>query len=132
MTIKYDVGEFSTLQYPPPDYLGTSPYFDAIALIFAHFPAHLKSEYHKTLVKSLKTGGYIIFEAFSKNHLAYQKKYPTVGGPQDLGMLFSVEEIKNNFPNFDIIELEETEVDLNEGVYHQGTGSVIRFMGIKK
>jgi hypothetical protein len=55
-----------------------------------------------------------------------------VGGPQDINMLFSIEEIKADFEAFGIIELSETEVALEEGIYHQGTGSVIRFVGIKK
>jgi hypothetical protein len=43
--IEYTVGEFSELTYPPQ-------YFDAIGLIYAHFPASLKSRYHKTLIQS--------------------------------------------------------------------------------
>ena len=40
--------------------------FDVIALIYAHFPAELKSTYHFQLSKYLKHNGIIIFEAFSK------------------------------------------------------------------
>jgi hypothetical protein len=47
-------------------------------------------------------------------------------------MLFSIEEIKEIFPNYEILELDELEVHLNEGLYHNGLGSVIRFFGRKK
>lgn len=37
-----------------------------------------------------------------------------------------------NFLEFETIELEEVAVQLNEGKYHNGTGSVIRFIGKKR
>ena len=49
-----------------------------------------------------------------------------------MGMLFSIDEIKSDFNNFEIIELSEKEVELKEGVFHNGKGSVIRFVGRKK
>ncbi len=47
-------------------------------------------------------------------------------------MLFSIDEIKLDFTNCEIIELKECEIELNEGVFHKGKGSVIRFSGRKK
>lgn len=80
----------------------------------------------------MRSGGVVIFEAFSKKHLAYNTKNPKVGGPKDLDSLFSVEEIKADFPNYEIMELNEKEITLDEGFYHNGKGSVIRFLGRKK
>jgi hypothetical protein len=62
----------------------------------------------------------------------YLTKNEKVGGPKDIESLFSIEEIKADFSNFDIIELEEKEIELNEGLFHNGKGSVIRFVGRKK
>jgi hypothetical protein len=56
---------------------------------------------------------------------------PKVGGPNKIEMLFSVDSIKNDFPDFEIIQLEEVEIELNEGEYHNGRGKVIRFIGCK-
>jgi hypothetical protein len=83
------------------------------------------------LDKYLRKGGVIIFEAFSKNHLSYRLKNEKIGGPKDLESLFSINEIKSDFHNYEIMELHETEIELNEGLYHQGKGSVIRFVGKK-
>ncbi len=55
-----------------------------------------------------------------------------VGGPRDLPSLFSVDEVKLDFADYDIIQLEETEIELHEGLHHNGKGSVIRFVGRKK
>lgn len=121
----YQVGELETLDYQTEQ-------FDAIALIYAHFPAAIKSSIHKTLETYLRKGGFIIFEAFSKKHLEYLAINDKVGGPKDIESLFSIEEIQSDFPNYEIIQLEEKEIELNEGLFHNGKGSVIRFVGKKK
>ncbi len=105
--------------------------FDALALIYAHFPENQKKELHQELSELIKPNGYIILEGFSVNNLAYREKNPSVGGPANVSMLYAVEEIKNTFKNFEIIELQETEVELNEGQYHNGLACVIRFIGKK-
>ena len=125
VSIDYQVGELQDLNYMPEQ-------FDAIALIYAHFPANIKSSYHKILDQYLKHGGYIIFEAFSKKHLDYIARNENVGGPRDIDSLFSIDELKADFTNYDVIELEEKEIELHEGLFHNGVGSVIRFLGRKK
>lgn len=125
VTLNYQVGELQALHYKPEQ-------FDAIALIYAHFPAGIKSLYHKTLDTYLRKGGFVIFEAFSKRHIDYIAKNEKVGGPKDVATLFSMEEIKSDFVNYEIIALEEKEIELSEGLFHNGTGSVIRFFGRKK
>ncbi len=125
VTIDYQVGELQTLNY-------NAEQFDAIALIYAHFPADIKSSYHKTLDKYLRKGGIIIFEAFSKKHIDYISKNEKVGGPKEIEMLFSIDEIKSDFMNYDFEELVETKIELSEGLFHNGQGSVIRFVGRKK
>jgi len=125
VTIDYQVGELQQLNY-------NQGQFDAIALIYAHFPADLKSLYHKILDNYLRKDGVVIFEAFSKRHLDYLAKNEKVGGPKDMAMLFSIDEIQSDFMNYEIIELEEKEIELSEGLFHNGKGSVIRFVGQKK
>lgn len=125
VTIDYQVGELQTLNYDFEQ-------FEAIGLIYAHFPANIKSKYHKLLDKYLRKDGIIIFEAFSKNHINYRSKNEKIGGPKDLDSLFSIEELKSDFENYEIIELVEKEIKLSEGLYHNGKGSVIRFVGRKK
>ncbi|WP_291287659.1 class I SAM-dependent methyltransferase [Flavobacterium sp.] len=125
VAIDYQVGELETLNYQAGQ-------FDAIALIYAHFPAEIKSAIHKTLDQYLRKGGYILFEAFSKKHLEYLAINDKVGGPKDIASLFSIEEIQSDFPDYEIITLEEKEIELNEGLFHNGKGSVIRFIGKKK
>jgi len=125
VNISYQLGELPALNYQPGQ-------FNVIALIYAHFPADIKSAYHKKLGTYLRKGGLAIFEAFSKKHIDYIAAGENVGGPRDSAMLFSLEEIGSDFEDYEIIELAEKEIELNEGLFHRGKGSVIRFTGRKK
>ena len=122
--IEYAVGDFGVLEYEADS-------FDAIALIYAHFPANKRSAYHNLVNKYLKVGGYIILEAFGKKHLSYNSVNPKAGGPKKIEMLFSIEEMKHDFANYEIINLEEVEINLSEGLFHKGKGSVVRFVARK-
>lgn len=73
VSVNYKVGQLPELDFE-------NDQFDVIALICAHFPSNIKSEYHKILNKKLKRDGILIFEAFGKNHLKYRNAKPNVGG----------------------------------------------------
>lgn len=124
VSIDYQVGSLEALNFQESS-------FDCIGLIFAHFPPHLRRSYHQQLSTLLKTGGKIILEAFSKKQLEYNSVNPSSGGPKNIDMLFSEDEIREEFPGFKILELSEEEVELSEGLYHKGKASVIRFVGEK-
>lgn len=124
VTIAYQVSDVTQIQYPPES-------FDALVLIYAHFSGPEKFIALKQLLGYLKKGGLVIFEAFSKKHLDYVLKDERIGGPKDLDTLYSSEEIRDIFSCCETIELLETEIELQEGLYHNGTGCVIRFTAIK-
>ena len=100
--------------------------YKAAAVIFVHLPPVERVELHKKLISSLSKGGIIILELFSKNQLGKES-----GGPQDMAMLSSVEEIHEDFKKLKIILLEERNLYLNEGDKHSGEASVVRFVGLK-
>lgn len=100
--------------------------FEAIALIYAHFDAEERKEIHQHLIRFLKPGGILIFEAFSKKQLNYSS-----GGPKNPDMLFSKGEIKKEFNGLTIEYMEELEIEQQEGKYHQAKSSVIRMIGKK-
>lgn len=123
--IDYRVGELHDVNFEKEQ-------FDVIVLIFVHFPEDERASIHRALSDYLHPGGMLILEAFSKNHTRYQAVNPNAGGPKDIAMLYSVDDLKNDFRHFKIIELKETEVYLSEGTYHNGLSAVVRFTGRKK
>lgn len=100
--------------------------YDAAAIIFVHFNSEQRSVFHQRIMDSLKPGGKIILESFSKNQLGKSS-----GGPQDLGMLYSFEDIKDDFKEMRTILLEEKNVFIKEGEKHSGEACVIRYVGEK-
>jgi hypothetical protein len=125
VSINYRVGELPELGFDKES-------FDLLVLVFAHFPPSIRSEYHQIMSDLLKLGGIVILEAFSKNHLAYREKNEQVGGPNNLAALISPEDLRADFGEYEIIQLGEEEISLDEGLYHRGLGMVTRFVGRKK
>ena len=122
--IDYEVGELHDLDFQQGQ-------FDVIALIFTHFPSKQRAAIHKELANHLRPGGSVIMEVFSKKQINYQVKGDSGGGPKNIDMLYTLEDIHSDFENFKIIELEETEKCLRDGDHHNGLSSVIRFVGVK-
>lgn len=123
--IQYDVKALEATRYAPAS-------FDALVQVYAHFPADKKSEYQMMLNNYLRPGGIVILEAFSKKHLRYSSVNEKAGGPKDINMLYSIEEMRELFAGFDILELEEVDTVITEGKYHDAMSCVIRFTGVKR
>ncbi len=100
--------------------------FDCIVLVFAHTPTQKRKAVHQKLISYLKPGGTLLLEGFSKKQI--EKKS---GGPQNLEMLFSKNELQDDFHSLSKIKITEAETQLNEGVFHRGSASTIRLIGTK-
>lgn len=120
VSIMYDICD--VLEYQAP-----ADSFDAIALIFAHFPENVRNEVHHKLLNLLKPGGVIILEGFNKKQLGKSS-----GGPKLLEMLFDEKILREDFEKCEIEVLEEKNIQLSEGHYHQGEAEVIRGIFRKK
>lgn len=121
----YEVGDFFEMEL-------LNERYEAAALIYAHLPPNILSAYHQKIGELLNPGGWLILEGFSENNMELRRVNPKVGGPDKIEMLFSIEKIKKDFPTFEILLLEEKEVELKEGAFHDGIAKVIRFIGKKK
>ena len=124
VNIDYKVAQFMEESYAPET-------FDIIALTSVHFEPHLKTAMHQRLDTYLKIGGHIILEAYSKEHRTLNTLNPNLGGPPNADCMYSIDEIKRDFPNYEYLELQRKDVFMNEGLYHNGQSSVIQFIGKK-
>lgn len=100
--------------------------YDCIAFISLHMPPELRQQVHQAAIRALKPGGVLILEAFTVNQLPR-----TSGGPKTLEMLFTMDQIRNDFAGLSDIEIQETQIILDEGSLHQGLADVIRLTGHK-
>lgn len=101
-------------------------HYDAIGLIFFHAHAPDRRYLHTQAVSAIKPGGTVILEAFHKDQLG-----KNTGGPGVGEMLFDEDMLLADFAELQPLVLEKQTVWLNEGPFHRGEASVIRFTGIK-
>lgn len=118
--INYEVVDFK-------NFSADSESFDCIALVYVHIPPDERKSVHKKMVKYLKPGGSLILESFSKNQIERN-----TGGPKNIDMLYSENELLSDFSELDIVKIETLETELAEGEFHTGTASVIRLIARKK
>ena len=84
LDFQYDVSALQDFQYTENEY-------DALALIYAHFPPLLRNKIHQKLIGSLKSDGILLLEAFGKKQFGKKS-----GGPPAIEMLYSIEELKTD------------------------------------
>jgi SAM-dependent methyltransferase len=106
--------------------LGTSRW-NGIVSIFCHLPSTDRQALYARIRQGLKPGGIFLTELFTPRQLAYQS-----GGPKDPDMLVERDELLKAFEGFEILLAEEEMVTLDEGPFHQGLGSVVRFIARRK
>lgn len=101
--------------------------YDAVGLIFLHLDEELRESVHAKVIKTLKPGGRVILEAYAKEQLNYNS-----GGPKDIELLFSLEDVVTDFNKLNYEILSKELVNLSEGELHQGEAMVIRMVGVKE
>lgn len=101
--------------------------FDCIVFIFVHLPAEKRRAFHQKMLNYLKPGGMVIFEGFEKQQIQLN-----TGGPKLENMLFSKNDLAEDFKSLNILEMEALKAEISEGQFHQGLAHVIRFVGEKK
>ena len=116
LTINYWIDDLKTAQFEPEGY-------DAIGLIYVHFPAPLRTDFHHRCLAALKPGGHIVLEAFHPDQMGRPS-----GGPSSPDRLFTKERLHADFSKANILLLEKAEVMLEEGKYHQGMAAVMRMV----
>lgn len=118
-TILADVNKFNFVE----------SYWGTIVLIYLHLESKSRKNLWSKIQNSLKPNGIFFLEAFSIEQLNYES-----GGPKDPNLLFTKSELEENFLytegkyKFEILLSEQKVVTLHEGKFHEGPGSVVRFI----
>ncbi|WP_154858785.1 class I SAM-dependent methyltransferase [Cyclobacterium xiamenense] len=125
VAIHYEVCDTNDVRYEADS-------FDLMGLFFAHFPEAVRATYHRKLAAFVKPGGKLLIEGFRKEHLELSRANPQAGGPKDESMLFSLDILRSDFPDFEWEQLEALTENLEEGSFHQGKSALIRALGTKR
>lgn len=95
--------------------------FDAAACIFLHLPPEVRLKVHRNVLGALKPGGIVIIEAFTPAQLQHSS-----GGPKQVELLCTAEILRHEFDGAETLELDESEIELDEGRLHRGPAAVVR------
>jgi len=118
-----------TIAYSLSDYQSYRPtinHYDLVGLFYTHMESEDRKRFHKRMIGGLKSGGKIVLQVFSKNQLGRNS-----GGPKHLSLYHSIEELSEDFSGLKIDMLKELELELDEGEFHQGLGSVLQMIATK-
>ena len=101
--------------------------YDLIALLYLHLPALDRRRLHRQALAALRPGGRIVLEAFSPAQLLRQSA-GVRGGPREAALLYSLEDVREDFLGAELLQLREAETDLAEGALHVGLSAVVRLV----
>jgi SAM-dependent methyltransferase len=113
LTLKIEQADLVTWNWPVSE-------FDGIAAIFMHLSPEMRSKIHPAMLRALKPGGVLIFEAFSQHQVQCHS-----GGPKDVILLYTAELLRKDFASAEVTELEEVEQWMDEGHKHSGMSAVV-------
>lgn len=114
--IRYDLQDMAAYK--------ASRQYDLVALLYIHLPDNLRHSFHTAIYKSVKPGGFLLFEAFAKEQLGFES-----GGPKEAALLYDAPSICRDFPFLHLLSCEQKEVMLDEGPFHQGRAALLRLTG---
>lgn len=100
--------------------------WDGILNVFCHVSSGVRPGLLARIRKALRPGGVFLTEQFSTDQLAYDS-----GGPRDRDLLVDLSEFEAAFEGMEILLATKELVTLDEGPFHQGRASVIRFIARK-
>lgn len=95
--------------------------FDLAAWIYLHLPPADRAAACAGLARALRPGAMLVLECFTPAQQGRRS-----GGPKDPALLWSRAVVEAEFPGFEILELTEGTVRLDEGPRHQGPAEVVR------
>ena len=89
--------------------------YDAVVSIFVHFLTADRPALHRGMVGALRPGGLLVLEAFAKGQLAWDS-----GGPREPEMLYSAQDLEDDFAGTEILLKRERLTKIAEGPGHEG------------
>jgi len=98
--------------------------WDAVVTTFLHLPPADRPALYDRIRQCLRPGGLLIAEWFRPEQ---RTEGYTSGGPPDVDMMVTAEELREHFDEPGIDHLEIAEPMLDEGM-HEGPGATVRFV----
>jgi len=101
--------------------------YDMVVGIFFQFanPA-LRASLFDGMKRAVKPGGYLLIEGYGLKQLDYK-----TGGPKIVEHLYTMDLMRESFPDLEIEVLEEYDAELDEGHRHKGMSALVDLVAKK-
>jgi cyclopropane fatty-acyl-phospholipid synthase-like methyltransferase len=100
--------------------------WDGIVSIWCHLPKAIWKGVLSKVTQALKPGGVFLLESYTPEQL----KYGT-GGPSEVDFMATLEELKDVFKGFKIVNGQEIVREIHEGKAHNGLSAVVQFVAVR-
>ncbi len=100
--------------------------YDAIVSIWFHLPKDLRKVIHQKCIQALKPNGIFILEAYTPKQLENNS-----GGPKNIDMLMEPSDLISELEGLRLIEVNELNREIHEGIGHNGPSAVVQILGQK-
>jgi cyclopropane fatty-acyl-phospholipid synthase-like methyltransferase len=114
VNITMEVADLATWAWPVDE-------FDAVVSIFFHMLPDVRAKVHPAMLQALKPGGIVTLQAFTPEQLRFGS-----GGPKQVELLYTADILRADFAGAEVLQLEETVTQLDEGHMHHGAGAVVQ------
>lgn len=106
------------------DYVFPTDHYAAVVSIFCHLPSALRREVHRRAAKALRPGGVFVLEAYGPRQLKLR-----TGGPGDVDLLPTLDALRADLTDLELVVGRELDRDVHEGKLHQGLSAVVQVVG---
>lgn len=100
--------------------------FDLVVYIFVHLPEGERRRVHRAMAAALRPGGYLMLECFHRDQLDRD-----TGGPPYPELLYSEEELRQDFADMEILRLRQVETEVRKEGEYLGQGAAVHLVGRK-
>lgn len=104
----------------------TKEMYDGALFVYGHVPKKDQSFFINNVIRSVKKGGYVLFEVYSEKQLDYG-----TGRPKNIDLLYKPEHILEWITPYTCKHFFYGEKTRHEGSFHTGVGHIIQCI-IKK
>ncbi len=102
--------------------------WDGVVMIFCHLPSAIRGGLWKRIGASIKKGGVLLMELYSPQQLEATREGRSIGGPKDIDLMITVDEIRQAFPNAEFKVLRSVDRDIHEGIGHRGPSHTVQVL----
>lgn len=100
---------------------------EVVIAIWCHLPAPLRRKIHRAATLALVQGGALLLEAYRPEQLAFK-----TGGPPVVDLLYTLDELRDDFAGLDLVHAANVEREVHEGRYHSGKSAVVQILGYRR